>query len=98
MWLPALPLRTWLTTRPVPTMPTGTLTAIVRTDARIPTAAHAITPIIAARCTRFFAGILPPAAAIDDAGVAGEKLNPAVTDLALGRHPSRLDRPPRPLS
>jgi len=46
----------------------------------------------------FFAGILPPAAAIDNAVVTGEILRPAVTDIALGLHPSRLDRPPRPLS
>jgi hypothetical protein len=46
----------------------------------------------------FFAGILPPAAAIDNAVIAGETLRPAVTDIALGLHPSRLDRPPRPLS
>ena len=46
----------------------------------------------------FFAGILPPAAAIDNAVIAGETLRPAVADVALGLHPSRLDRPPRPLS
>jgi hypothetical protein len=46
----------------------------------------------------FFAGILPPAAAIDNAVIAGETLRPAVTGVALGLHPSRLDRPPRPLS
>jgi hypothetical protein len=46
----------------------------------------------------FFAGILPPTAAIDNAGIAGETLRPAVSDSALGRHPGRLDRPPRPLS
>jgi hypothetical protein len=46
----------------------------------------------------FFAGILPPAAAIDNAVIAGGTLRPAVTDIALGLHPSRLDRPPRPLS
>jgi hypothetical protein len=40
----------------------------------------------------------PPAAAIDNAVIAGETLRPAVTDIALGLHPSRLDRPPRPLS
>lgn len=45
----------------------------------------------------FFAGILPPAAAIDNAVIAGETLRPAVTDVALGLHPGRLDRPPRPL-
>jgi hypothetical protein len=42
----------------------------------------------------FFAGILPPATAIDNAAIAGEKLRPAVTDVA----PGRLDRPPRPRS
>jgi hypothetical protein len=46
----------------------------------------------------FFAGILPPAAAIDNAVVGGETLRPAVTEIALGLHPGRLDRPPRPLS
>jgi hypothetical protein len=46
----------------------------------------------------FFAGILPPTTAIDNAGIAGETLRPAVTDVALGLHPGRLDRPPRPLS
>ena len=45
----------------------------------------------------FFAGILPPPAAIDNAVIAGETLRPAVTDVALGLHPNRLDRPPRPL-
>jgi len=50
-------------------------------------------------CTK--AGLVfigPPAAAIDNAVVTGEILRPAVTDIALGLHPSRLDRPPRPLS
>jgi hypothetical protein len=46
----------------------------------------------------FFAGILPPAAAIDSIVLAGEMLRPAVTDIALGLHPGRLDRPPRPRS
>src|SRR5262244_931693 len=32
----------------------------------------------------FFAGILPPAAAIDNAAIAGETLRPAVTDAAFG--------------
>jgi hypothetical protein len=45
----------------------------------------------------FFAGILPPAAAIDDAVGGGEALRPAVSDIAPGLHPGRLDRPPRPL-
>jgi hypothetical protein len=46
----------------------------------------------------FFAGILPPAAAIDNTVIASETLRPGVTDVALGLHPGRLDRPPRPLS
>jgi hypothetical protein len=46
----------------------------------------------------FFAGILPLAAAINNAVGGGETLRPTVTDIALGLHPSRLDRPPRPLS
>ncbi len=46
----------------------------------------------------FFAGILPPAAVIDNPAVAGEALHPAVSDIALGLHPGRLDRPPRPRS
>jgi hypothetical protein len=46
----------------------------------------------------FFAGILPPAAAIDNVILASERLRPAVTDVALGLHPGRLDRPPRPRS
>jgi hypothetical protein len=46
----------------------------------------------------FFAGILPPAAAIDNAVAAGESLHPGVTDVALGLHAGRLDRPPRPRS
>jgi hypothetical protein len=46
----------------------------------------------------FFAGILPPAAAIENAVVAAETLRPAVSGAALGLHPGRLDRPPRPLS
>jgi hypothetical protein len=46
----------------------------------------------------FFAGILPPAAAIDNVVLASERLRPAVTDVALGLHPGRLDRPPRPRS
>jgi hypothetical protein len=46
----------------------------------------------------FFACILPPAATIDNAAIAGETLRPALTDVALGLHPGRLDRPPRPLS
>jgi hypothetical protein len=46
----------------------------------------------------FFAGILPPAAAIDNVVLASESLRPAVTDVALGLHPGRLDRPPRPRS
>src|SRR5262245_5474891 len=37
----------------------------------------------------FFADILPPAAAIDHAAIAGETLRPAVTDAALGLHPGR---------
>jgi len=45
----------------------------------------------------FFAGILPPAAAIEKAGVAAETLRPAVSDVALGLAGGRLDRPPRPL-
>jgi hypothetical protein len=46
----------------------------------------------------FFAGILPPAAAIANVGLASERLRPAVTDVALGLDPGRLDRPPRPRS
>jgi hypothetical protein len=46
----------------------------------------------------FFAGILPPAAAIENAVVAAEALRPAVSSAALGLRPGRLDRPPRPLS
>jgi hypothetical protein len=46
----------------------------------------------------FFAGILPPAAAIDNVVPASERLRPAVTDVALGLDPGRLDRPPRPRS
>ncbi len=46
----------------------------------------------------FFAGILPPAAAIDKPALAGEILRPAVTSVALGLRPGRLDRPPRSLS
>jgi hypothetical protein len=46
----------------------------------------------------FFAGILPPVAAIENAGIASETLSPAVTDVALGLPPGRLDRPPRPRS
>jgi hypothetical protein len=46
----------------------------------------------------FFAGILPPAAAIENAVVAPEALRPAVSSAALGLHPGRLDRPPKPLS
>jgi hypothetical protein len=46
----------------------------------------------------FFAGILPPVAAIDNLITSGEMLRPALTDVALGLHPGRLDRPPRPLS
>jgi len=45
----------------------------------------------------FFAGILPPAATIDNAGIAGERLRPAVSRVALGVEGGRLDRPPRPL-
>jgi hypothetical protein len=46
----------------------------------------------------FFAGILPPAAVIDNVVLASERLRPAVTDVALGLDPGRLDRPPRPRS
>jgi hypothetical protein len=46
----------------------------------------------------FFAGILPPATAIDNVVLTGERLRPVVTDVALGLQPGRLDRPPRPLS
>jgi hypothetical protein len=46
----------------------------------------------------FFAAILPPSAAIDNVILAGERLRPAVTDVALGLHPGRLERPPRPRS
>jgi hypothetical protein len=46
----------------------------------------------------FFAGILPPVAAIENAGIASETLSPAVTDVALGLPPGRPDRPPRPRS
>jgi hypothetical protein len=46
----------------------------------------------------FFVGILPPAAAVDNVVLTGETLHPAVTSVALGLHPSRLDRPPRSLS
>jgi hypothetical protein len=46
----------------------------------------------------FFAGILPPAAVIDNSVAAGEALRPGVSDVALGLHPARLDRPPRPRS
>jgi hypothetical protein len=46
----------------------------------------------------FFAGILPPAAAVDNVVLASERLRPAATDVALGLHPGRLDRPPRPRS
>jgi hypothetical protein len=46
----------------------------------------------------FFAGILPPAAAVDYAIAAGETLRASVSDIALGLHPDCLDRPPRPLS
>jgi len=46
----------------------------------------------------FFAGILPPAAAIDNVVLASERLRPAGTDVALGLHPGRIDRPPRPRS
>lgn len=46
----------------------------------------------------FFAGILPPIAAIENAVVAAETLHPAVSSAALGLHPGRLDRPPRPRS
>jgi hypothetical protein len=46
----------------------------------------------------FFAGILPPAAVIDNASVAGETLRPAVSRAALRHRSNRLDRPPRPLS
>jgi hypothetical protein len=45
----------------------------------------------------FFAGILSPAAAIDNAVGGGEALRPAVSDIAPGLHPGRPDRPPRPL-
>jgi hypothetical protein len=43
----------------------------------------------------FFAGILPPTAAIEHVVLTGERLRPAVTDIAPGLHPARLDRPPR---
>jgi hypothetical protein len=46
----------------------------------------------------FFAGILPPAAAIEITGIAAETLRPGVSDVVVGVHPARLDRPPRPLS
>jgi hypothetical protein len=46
----------------------------------------------------FFAGILPPAATLDNPVVAAEIVGPAVNDIGLGLHPARLDRPPRPLS
>jgi hypothetical protein len=46
----------------------------------------------------FFAGVLPPAPAIDNVVLASERLRPAVTDVALGLQPGRLDRPPRPRS
>jgi hypothetical protein len=46
----------------------------------------------------FFAGILPPAAAVENTGIAGETFHPGVSDVAIGLHPGRLDRPPRPLS
>jgi hypothetical protein len=45
----------------------------------------------------FFAGILPLAAAIENAGIASETLRPAVSDAALGLEGGGLDRPPRPL-
>jgi hypothetical protein len=45
----------------------------------------------------FFAGILPPAAAIENVAIASEMLRPAVSDVALGLEGGRLDRPPRPL-
>jgi hypothetical protein len=43
----------------------------------------------------FFAGILPPVAVIDKTAGVGETLRPAMTDIAPGLHPARLDRPPR---
>jgi hypothetical protein len=46
----------------------------------------------------FFAGILPPATAVEAKGIEGETLRPPVTDVAHGLHPGRLDRPPRPRS
>jgi hypothetical protein len=46
----------------------------------------------------FLAGILPPAAAIDNVVLAGETLRPAVTNVALGHQPGLIDRPPRSLS
>jgi hypothetical protein len=45
----------------------------------------------------FFAGILPPAAAIEKTAILAETLRPAVSDAALGLEGARLDRPPRPL-
>jgi hypothetical protein len=45
----------------------------------------------------FFAGILPPAAAIERAAIAAETVRPAVGDAALGLEGGGLDRPPRPL-
>jgi hypothetical protein len=44
----------------------------------------------------YFAGVLPPAIAIDTASVVGEPLAVGPDDLGLGVPPGRLDRPPRP--
>jgi len=45
----------------------------------------------------YFAGVLPPVAAIETEGVVGEQLSVGPDHLALGIPRGRLDRPPRPL-
>jgi len=45
----------------------------------------------------YFAGVLPPVAAIETVSVAGKRLAAGPDDPGLGVPSGRLDRPPRPL-
>jgi hypothetical protein len=45
----------------------------------------------------FFAGVLPPAVAIDAVNFVGQRLAPQPSTVVAGLGPGRLDRPPRPL-
>jgi hypothetical protein len=44
----------------------------------------------------FFAGVMPPAFAVAQVNVAGERLAAAAPALGAGISSNRLDRPPRP--